>query len=285
MNKVISILLPFYANKKINDRLRTKLADTDNAGVLSYIENSDKITLETLREQYNEAVRTKDKLEDKAKTNVAGITISITLIMGASGLLSNIYAKFNLPLISWLSFLLFSVSVIYMLIAGIMAIGVLINENEVYIVKLNSLAENSQILRDDYDKCIGQNTTKNLIRNNSVYASYECIRNALVCLFILLVLVTIPFSANKSIPQADINSFSIQNIVYSASSVSSIKENEWQAEVEQTVMQAKSAGQLKGNQTIGLLSTNENLFIKVAVDEDMITVMLIEPIESSDPDR
>lgn len=265
--------------------MRTKLADTDNAGVLSYIENSDKITLETLREQYNEAVRTKDKLEDKAKTNVAGITISITLIMGASGLLSNIYAKFNLPLISWISFLLFSVSVIYMLIAGIMAIGVLISENEAYIVKLNSLAEDSQILRDDYDKCIGQNTTKNLIRNNSVYTSYECIRNDLVCLFILLVLVAVPFSANRSIPQAAINNFSTQNIVYSGSSISSIKENEWQAEVEQTVMQAKSAGQLKGNQTIGLLSTNKNLFIKVAVDEDMITVMLIEPIESSDSDR
>lgn len=154
MNKVIPILFPFYANKKINDGLRTKLADTDNAGVLSYVESSDKITLETLREQYNETMRTKDKLEDKAKTNVAGITISITLIMGASGLLSNIYAKFSLPWVAWISFLLFSLSVIYMLIAGIMAIGVLISENEVYIVKLNSLAANSQILRDDYDKCI-----------------------------------------------------------------------------------------------------------------------------------
>lgn len=285
MSKVISAFLPFYANKKINDRLRTKLADTDSAGVLSYIENSDKITIETLREQYNETMRTKDKLEDKAKTNVAGITISITLIMGASGLLSNIYTKFNFPLISWLSFLLFSVSVIYMLIAGIMAIGVLISENEVYTVRLSSLAENSQTLRDDYDKCIGQNTTKNLIRNNSVYTSYECIRNALVCLFILLVLVAIPFSAKKPIPQADINDFSTQNIVYSGSSVLSIKENEWQAEVEQTIMQAKSAGQLKGTQTIGLLSTNKNLFIKVAVDEDLITVMFIAPIESADPDR
>ena len=103
----------------------------------------------------------------------------------------------------------------------------------------------------------------------------------LFCLFLSQSL----FPQNKSNPQADINSFDTQNIVYSGSSVISIKDNEWQSEVEQTIAQAKSAGQLKNNQTIGLLSSNKNLFIKVAVDESMITVMLIEPIERTDPDR
>lgn len=285
MNKLISILLPFYPNKKSNDSLRAKLADANNAGVLCYIENSDKISAETLKEQYAETIRIKDKLEDKAKTNVAGITISITLIMGASGLLNTIYTKFNSPLISWLSFLLFSIAVIYMLIAGIMAIGVLINENELYTVQLNSLAENPQTLRDDYDQCIGQNRTKNLIRNNSVYTSYECIRNALVCLFVLLVFVTIPFSLNNFAYPYTENNMSGLEIVYSGSTIASIKENNWQTSIEQTIMQAKATGMLINNQTLGLLSANESLFVKVKLDNETITVLLVEPVESIDANR
>ena len=41
-----------------------------------------------LKEQYDETFNTKEKIEDKAKTNIIGISISITLIMGASGVLS-----------------------------------------------------------------------------------------------------------------------------------------------------------------------------------------------------
>lgn len=285
MNKLISIFLPFYLNKKSNDILREKLADTNNVGVLCSIENSDKIGAEILKEQYSETLRIKEKLEDKAKTNVAGITISITLIMGASGLLNTIYTKFNSPLISWMSFLLFAVAVVYMLIAGIMAIGVLINENEIYIVQLSNLAEDSLALRDDYDQCIGQNRMKNLIRNNTVYTSYECIRNSLMCLFVLLVFVTIPFSFNTSAYPYTENDKSEIQIVYSGSTIPNINEDNWQSSIEQTIMQAKSTGLLINNQTLGFLSSNGRIFVKVKSDNETITVLLVEPVKQIDANQ
>ena len=94
------------ANHKTNKILCSKLypkneagEDIEPVGVLYYVDNADKLSLESLKEQYADTFEIKDKLEDKAKTNIIGITISITLIMGASGILSAL-AK----LISFLNF-------------------------------------------------------------------------------------------------------------------------------------------------------------------------------------
>ena len=176
MSKIFNAIFPMIANHKANKILRKKMSpknesgeDIESAGILAYIENADKLTLEILKEQYEHTFKTKDKLEDKAKTNIIGITISITLIVGASGILTSIAEKFYVSFISWFSFLLFMFSTIYMLIAGILVIRVLINENETYVVKLSSLASGGEILRNDYDKCIAQNQMKNTIRNNYAF--------------------------------------------------------------------------------------------------------------------
>ena len=46
-----------------------------------------------------------------------------------------------------------------------------------------------------YDDCINRNISRNIIRNNLVFASYICIRNALICLIMLLILMTIPIAS------------------------------------------------------------------------------------------
>jgi hypothetical protein len=84
--------------------------------------------------------------------------------MGASGVLNTIFEKFSMPFLQWLSFVLFAVAVIYLRIAGIIAVKVLFDENIVYTVALNSFASNEATLRLDYDKCIVRNRTQNLIR-------------------------------------------------------------------------------------------------------------------------
>ena len=86
---------PLYDNWKVNKKLREKLENEE--GILPYIENADKVTVKHLEKEYENTIYTKDKLEDKAKTNVAGITIAVTLIMGASGLLDTVIKKYPIP--------------------------------------------------------------------------------------------------------------------------------------------------------------------------------------------
>ena len=244
MGKIFDAIFPMVANYKVNKIVREKLHPKNEAGeyvepegVLSYIENSDKLNLETIKEQYNETFRVKDKLEDKAKTNIIGVTISITLIMGASGVLSVLNEKYPFPALSWILFLLIVISVAYMLTAGVLVIRLLTNENEVYIVKLSSLASDEATLRDDYDKRISQNQNKNTIRNNYIFTSYECIRNSLICLFIILILATIPFSSSsKNTDEVLTYSSQSYSFMYSSSAVDYIKENEVRVAVENAII-------------------------------------------------
>lgn len=95
MSKIINSILPTIPNKKAYKELQKELhpkneagEDIEPSGVLCYIEDSEKISLDSLKVQYADTYKAKDKLEDKAKTNIIGVSISITLIMGASGMLS-----------------------------------------------------------------------------------------------------------------------------------------------------------------------------------------------------
>jgi hypothetical protein len=286
MGKIFDAVFPMMANRKANMILRKKMSPQNEAGeyieptgVLVYVENSDKLSSEILKEQYEYSFKTKDKLEDKAKTNIIGITISITLIIGASGMLSSISEKFQIPFIAWLSFLLFMVSVAYMLLAGLLVIRVLTNENEAYIVKLTSLANGEEILRDDYDKCIAQNQMKNTIRNNYVFTSYACIRNALVCLFVIFLFVTIPFKS-PSEETSGVLSYSSQaySFMFTSSAIDYITEYDVRNVVESAVINViEKSEQSTHIGTCGIIDVNSNLFIKYEVSENYIRILLIEP--------
>jgi len=282
MCKIIDTVFPMYANHRDNKVLRNKYSnigeDNEPESLLCHIENADAIITDVLKQQYDDTFHIKDKLEDKAKTNVIGITIAITLIMGASGVLNKISEKFPMPVLQWLAFVLLAVAVIYLLIAGIIAAKVLLDENIVYTVGLNSFASNEVTLRSDYDKCILQNRTQNLIRNNSVYSSYECIRNALVCLFVILLLSTIPIEFQQN--STDKSSVHEQySFTFSSETVSYLRNHDVQSVVEDAILNAVENDNISGNSddTIGIIYDNNNLFIKFKISEKTITVMMIEP--------
>ena len=75
ISRIIDVLFPMYANYKTNKSLRQKL-EVNDVGILSYMDNAEDISTESLKQEYQETLRIKDKLEDKAKTNVVGITIT-----------------------------------------------------------------------------------------------------------------------------------------------------------------------------------------------------------------
>lgn len=281
MSKIIDAIFPMYANHRDNKVLRRKLnaqEGNEPESLLCHIENAEAINTDVLKQQYDDTFRMKDKLEDKAKINVIGITIAITLIMGASGVLNTISEKFPMPVLQWLAFVLLAVAVSYLLIAGIIVVKVLIDENIFYTVSMNSFASNEATLRSDYDKRIIQNRTQNLIRNNSVYSSYECIRNALVCLFVILVLSTIPIEVQKN----DKNKSSIHDqysFSFASETVSYLKSHDVQSIVEDEILSAIENDSISGNlnDTIGIIDSTNNLFIKFKLSEETIMVMIIEP--------
>lgn len=111
MGKIFDAIFPMIANYRDNLKVRKKIHPTDDEGnkiepegILAHIENSNELDLKVLEDQYGETLRIKEKIEDKAKTNIIGISISITLIMGASGILSVVNDKYQLPILSWITY-------------------------------------------------------------------------------------------------------------------------------------------------------------------------------------
>lgn len=282
MSKIIDAIFPMYANHRANKLLRNKYSnageDNESESLLCRIENAYAINTDVLKKLYDDTFHIKDKLEDKAKTNVIGITIAITLIMGGSGVLDTIYKKFPISFLQWLSFGLLAVAVIYLLLGGIIVVKVLFDENIVYTVALNSFASNEETLRSDYYNCIVKNQAQNLIRNNSVYSSYECIRNALVCLFVILLLATIPIAFQQnSKDKSDIHGQ--YSFTFSSETVSYLRSHDVQSIVEDAILNALDNDSISRNSddAIGIIDSEYNLFIKFKLSKETITVMKIEP--------
>lgn len=282
---IIDLLFPMAANWEDNKKLRAKIkAQNDDCSsnpvesILSTVKKPDDLATDVFENLYNDTLKAKDKIEEKAKTNIIGVSISITLIMGASGMLSALNEKFQISWFAWVAFILMLAAVIYMLFAGILVIRLLTNENEVYTLDLNSfLPGSNSLMRKEYDRCIILNRYKNIIRNNYLFTSYECIRNSLICLFAILVMTTIPLSTPKE----------NQNIVYvsdpysfrySSSSVEYLKQNDVQKIVESYITSVVENKKSNTEQTFGVVEEDCNLFIKFDVSGSTINVLLLEPI-------
>lgn len=196
-NYIIEQLFPSFSAHKANKQLKEMINSEENKSNTAFMDNIDKIPIESFRQKYAETFEVKNKLEDKAKTNVIGITIAITIIMGASGLIDSLISKYPSSSLHWISFFILLAAIIYLLVSGIDAIKVLFNENTMSVVDLPDLSADDISAKEKYDNCTSRNINRNTIRNNIVYSSYICIRNALICMMALFVLVSIPFSNHK----------------------------------------------------------------------------------------
>ncbi|MGI6132334.1 MAG: hypothetical protein ACOYES_10745 [Bacillota bacterium] len=283
IRKIIDAVCPLISNCRMNKKIRRRLAEPDSNEVLCHIGNGDAVDIEVLREQYDNAIRAKDKLEDKAKAIIVAITIAATLIMGAKDITDTIYGKFTSCVLIAVSFCLFIFAVVYMITAGVLAVRVICEDNTVHTIDLRSFASGDTALRNEYRRRIGKNADQNLIRNNSICTSYECIRNALICLFIVLVLAVIPWPASTSrdAPYAEVARG--RPILYSSSSVGHIRDENDQALVESIVAEAIRGGLLKESVPTGIVSEENRLFIKAVLEKGMIKVVLIEAFAAKMP--
>lgn len=262
MLRVIEAILPSVPNIQSNKKVRRKIKNEQNLDYPSKNADLATVTINDLQQLYDIDKSIKDKLEDKAKTNIIGVTISVTLIMGAYSLIQNVISKHAYSILFWIAFCLFILSVIYMLAAGINSIHVLTAENVFHIPEIGLTDEEK---KKDYDKQIGLNRARNTIRNNYVYTSYECIRNSLVCLFVVMVIAIVPANTKNG------NQSKQQGIFFfSEAAMESIVNGINRQEIESIINQDLT----NGNHTV--INEDSQLFIKYSVDEERVIVLLAE---------
>jgi hypothetical protein len=195
--KLLTAILPFIELISANKKIKKKISIADPEGIIGDIEDPSSITTEVLKDYYENSLEAKETFEGKAKTNVLGITVAISIIFSASNLLDSIYTKYCSAWFSWTSCILIVFSVLYMIIAGILSVQVLGDKNIIYVVKIASFAKGESALRSDYSICTQKNIFQNMIRNNYIFTAYSCIRNALICLVIVFALAIAPLTLDE----------------------------------------------------------------------------------------
>lgn len=233
---IIKQLFPSLQTRNANKKLKEKINSKESQSNIAFMDNVDAISIDSFKQKYAETFDVKNKFEDKAKTNVIGITIVITIIMGASGLIDSLIKKYAFIPFHWISFILLLAAIIYLLVSGIDAIKVLFDENTMSTIGLAELSSNDIETKDKYDDCTNRNINRNLVRNNMVFSSYICIRNALICMMVLFILVSIPFTSTKN---KDYNKVIHNNSSISYSSSIIVPENVVIADVNNSILKDK----------------------------------------------
>ncbi len=259
-------LAPSFANWQDCKILRKKIKDGTGSSPPSECIPLEEWTVAGLKELYESEKVRKEKFEDKAKTNVIGITISVTLIMGAYTLLQNVERKYTVGVIYWIAFTVFVMSVIYMLAAGLHAIHVITSDN---VVHTPDPKKSEEEMKREYNLTIAMNRARDLIRNNHVYTSYECIRNSLFCLFVVMVIAVFPIAVGKAQTGAKVNS-----IYYSSQAIESLNRGINQRVVETIIDKQIRMGHDSGQ--VSTIDDTNHIFIKFSVDAGKVNVYLVE---------
>ncbi len=266
VRKVIELIMPSLSNWRYNKVIRQKIHKEEGLDTPSATVPLAKISKEKLEQLYDRDINAKEKLEDKAKTNVIGITVSVTLIIGAYSLLQSIFKNHGLGTVYWIAFSLFVVAVIYMLAAGIHAIHMLTAENTIH---TESFEIDDELYKRDLDRKIGLNRARNTIRNNYVFTSYECIRNSLLCLFVVMVIAIVPVQKDSHTHESSWQG----SYFLSADAMRTIHNG-----IDSSVITAYIEDQPQKEGTVAVVDEKDKIFIKYSIDGENGIIYMIEPL-------
>jgi hypothetical protein len=196
MKEILVLLFPLIKLGKVNKPVNAKIAKLENGvKVFSYMSGYESLDISVAEEFLNKTFEARKTLEDKAKTNVFGVTIAVSLIIGLSQVFySNVFStSFHRVLIIILAFY----SLISMILATILSLMILGVFNRVYDLYPSdkSLASNSEKL-ESIAVNAELNMNYNIKRNNYLYASYGLITNFLLSLSVLFLIVVIPYDGS-----------------------------------------------------------------------------------------
>lgn len=281
MKLIINALFPFIELLRANKILKKKIDDykptRENIKCYSAIRRREKNNyFDNLDKKYKETFNTKNRLEDKAKTNVIGLTIAITLISGASGIITTINSKFPISFVQWISFFILLISVIYLIIAGIFAVKVFCDQTQMFFISADALTKKDLDGFLEYNECTIKNEYFNIIRNNLIFSSYACIRNSIICMVAILVLCTIP---SHTFVSDKIDNISISNdykFVYSSEIVSKAENIDFSNIENLIVKDIHNREDIEDE--ICFVSLDDKLVIKYFIEDKKVTVLAVDII-------
>ncbi|MCZ0871255.1 hypothetical protein [Peribacillus sp. AS_2] len=201
------LILMVKANKKLNKDIETlKLEVSNDDNYLSDYMNAFKnIKKEEALKLFDKVLTHRKTIEDKAKSNILIVTVSVTVILGLSNYFFGIKDKLNSNSVLLILGILFSFCLIYLTIGAILSIASL-NAGE--LKETYDLSETDYeylgLLNDDDEKeketifflsfYSELNTKINLKINNYVSSTYSFLRNSLITLCIIGVVSCITYS-------------------------------------------------------------------------------------------
>lgn len=195
--------------KKKEKRMLNPKDNTDTQYCSDMIEPYLKLSVSEAEVFLDRTLDYKKSLEEKAKTNVIGITIASSLILGLSATISsNNISYLSLRIIA---FGLAVFSILQMIIAGILSSIVLSELNRHYQLfpeditdpedqKLRTIAIDTEL-----------NINLNVRRNNYMNSSYKSIKIAIISLLVLFLFLAIPNMFLPNINQYKIQALSNEN--------------------------------------------------------------------------
>ncbi len=262
-------LFPFaeacFANKKI-ERLISNLENKE------FEQNKHFNELQT---EYENTYKRKDKFEDKAKSNIISVTITVTLIMGSLTIIKEFITSQNFFWVNYIAISLFVFAVFYMIMAGINAFSSLMDKNTVYLSNLNE----SDLV--EIEQAVTGNNYYNSIRNNLVNSSYRCIRNALICMFfVMLILIANQFKFTEN--KRNVATFEPNACIFYSSGVI---DRDWfyeiKPKVESFIQNSIIVNELDTGVETGVIDLENEVFIKLVKNNDnSLNVVLIEQFKS-----
>lgn len=195
--RVIDEIFPYIQKNKANKSLQKKinsikdyLSYDDRRSVLKMFKSPEEADLNILNDMLEDNKHRMERLEDKAKVQIVGITIANSIIFGVAGNLKNI--SHNSTCFKWVMYAVLIVSVIYMSSSGLEAINMLINKNYFYYLPYNFSELEDDKKRRSYNAIIVKNQLQNTIRNNAISTSYTLMRNAILLLILVFAVWIIP---------------------------------------------------------------------------------------------
>lgn len=275
MNRIIEDLFPMFCNRKTNKILKERINNYNNQNADGISKDIKNLSKDEYKKIFAETVNAKNTFEDKAKTNIIGVTITISLITGSISLFDRINKYFLGVLMQWLTFAMYVVAVAYMLIAGIQAIRILCDDNIVFSEPRLGDNASPEEVEEKYIEAISKNRLQNLIRNNGIFTSYECIRNALFCLMVVLVIAVFPYNTLKDSKDLEYIKYTY---AYTSETMSFLEKNDINYDVRGIL--EKYINKDSYSEEINAFVDKENqIVIRFIIKDDVVSILSIEPCE------
>ncbi len=139
-----------------------------------------------LENKYGDALEHKKQLEDKAKSLVALTTISATMMLGLGSTASSMFGGIvQLPARVILAAVMIF-SAFYMVAVAISSISVFASLNKAYLVD-----DPGRSTGDGIRLAIMQNGYQNILRNNYLSLSFDCLKRSLGSLFVVFLAMVV----------------------------------------------------------------------------------------------